>query len=132
MIYLLDTHTFLWAAITPSRLSEKAGSIISDRTQEVQISAVSFWEIALKYALGKLELKGVQPEQMPDVAVDLGLTICLLEPSDAASVHLLPRRAHKDPFDRMLVWQCIRQRRALLSTDHDLKQYEGAGLQIVW
>ena len=132
MIYLLDTHTFLWAAIQPAHLSAKAGAIISDRSQEVQVSVVSFWEIAIKHALGKLELHGVQPEQMPEVAEDLGLTICALEAADAASSHLLFKTAHKDPFDRMLVWQCIRQRMTLLSADHDLKQYETSGLRLLW
>ena len=132
MIYLLDTHAFLWSAIQPANLSAKAGTIISDRSQDVQVSVVSFWEIAIKYALGKLELHGVQPEQMPEVAGELGLTICALEASDAASSHLLPKAAHKDPFDRMLVWQCIRQRMTLLSADHDLKQYETSGLHLLW
>src|SRR5437867_2388525 len=115
MIYLLDTHAFLWTAAKPSSLSEKAMAIISDRTQDVQISVVSFWEIALKSALGKLVLEGVQPDQMPQIADDLGLMICPLDPSDAASFHRLPRRAHRDPFDRMLVWQSIRRGMGLLS-----------------
>lgn len=132
MTYLLDTHTFLWAAIQPAHLSAKASAIILDRRQEVQVSVVTFWEIGIKHALGKLELQGVQPEQMPEVAEDLGLTICPLEASDAASVHRLPKTAHKDPFDRMLVWQCIRQRMTLLSADHDLKPYETSGLHLLW
>ena len=132
MIYLLDTHAFLWAAIQPANLSVKARTIISDRSLEVQVGVVSFWEIAIKHALGKLELHGVRPEQMPEVAEDLGLTICTLEASDAASSHLLPKAAHKDPFDRMLVWQCIRQRMTLLSADHDLQQYETSGLRLLW
>jgi PIN domain nuclease of toxin-antitoxin system len=132
MTYLLDTHTFLWAAIQTANLSAKANAIISDRSQEVQVSVVTFWEIGINYALGKLELQGVQPEQMPEVAEDLGLTICPLEAADAASVHLLPKTAHKDPFDRMLIWQCIRQRMTLLSADHDLKQYETSGLHLLW
>ncbi len=132
MTYLLDTHAFLWAAIQPTHLSTKACAIISDRNQEVQVSVVSFWEIAIKHALGKLELEGVQPEAMPEVAEDLGLTICALEAPDAASSHLLRKAAHKDPFDRMLVWQCIRQRMTLLSADHDLRQYESSGLRLLW
>jgi len=132
MTYLLDTHTFLWAIIQPANLSAKASALISDRSQEVQVSVVMFWEIGIKHALGKLELQGVQPEQMPKVAEDLGLTICPLEASDAASIHLLAKTAHKDPFDRMLIWQCIRQRMTLLSADHDLKQYETSGLNLLW
>ncbi len=132
MIYLLDTHAFLWAAIQPARLSAKARAIISNRNQDVQVGVITFWEIAIKHALGKLGLYGVQPEQMPSVATDLGLTICVLDSSDAASSHLLPKTAHKDPFDRMLIWQCIRQRMTLLSADRDLRQYEASGLHLLW
>ena len=132
MIYLLDTHTFLWAAIQPASLSPKAAAIISDRSHDVQVSVVSFWEISIKHGLGKLELQGVRPEQMPEVAEDLGLEICPLGASDAASLHLLPKMAHKDPFDRMLVWQCLRGRMILLSADLDLKQYERSGLHLLW
>lgn len=48
------------------------------------------------------------------------------------SVHLLPRTAHKDPFDRMLIWQCLRQRMTLMSADRDFKQYEKLGLRLLW
>lgn len=132
MTYLLDTHTFLWTAIQPAELSVKARAIISDRGQDVQVSVVTFWEIGIKHALGKLELEGVLPEEMPEVAEVLGLTVYPLEASDAASVHLLPRTAHKDPFDRMLIWQCLRQRMTLISADRDFKQYEKLGLRLLW
>lgn len=132
MTYLLDTHTFLWAAIRPANLSAKARAIISDRGQDVQVSVVTFWEIGIKHALGKLELQGVQPEQMPEVAEELGLASCPLEASDAASIHRLLKTAHKDPFDRMLIWQCIRQGMTLVSADHDFKPYETSGLHLLW
>lgn len=53
----LVPHAFLSAAIRPTNLSAKAGAIISDRSQEVEISVVSFREIALKHAFGEGSLK---------------------------------------------------------------------------
>ena len=62
MTYLLDTHSFLWAIFVPEKLSRSARETIRDQENEVAVSVVTFWEISLKYALGKLDLVKVKPE----------------------------------------------------------------------
>lgn len=129
---LLDTHTFLWAAMRPERLSRHVRAIILDTANDIHVSVVTFREVSLKFALGKIELQGTTPQELPDAARQMGFTLLALAPQDAATFHQLPRFQHKDPFDRMLVWQSIRQNLTLLSKDPDLRQYQPHGLCVLW
>ena len=129
---LLDTHTFLWVAMRPEQLSRHARATILDAANDVHVSVVTFWEVSLKFALGKIELQGTTPEELPKVAIQMGFTLLALAPQDAATFYQLPRFQHKDPFDRMLVWQSICQHLTLLSKDPDLRQYQAHGLRVLW
>jgi PIN domain nuclease of toxin-antitoxin system len=129
---LLDTHTFLWAAMEPEKLSRQAREAILDAANDIHVSVVTFWEVSLKFALGKIELQGITPEELPDAAIQMGFTLLTLAPQDAATFYQLPRFQHKDPFDRMLVWQSICQHLTLLSKDPDLRQYQPHGLRVLW
>ena len=129
---LLDTHTFLWAAMRPEQLSHHARVTILDTANDIHVSVVTFWEVSLKFALGKIELQGTTPEELPDAAIQMGFTLLTLAPQDAATFYQLPRFQHKDPFDRLLVWQCICQNLTLLSKDPDLRQYQPHGLRVLW
>jgi PIN domain nuclease of toxin-antitoxin system len=129
---LLDTHTFLWTAMSPEKLSRHARAAIRNATNDIHVSAVTFWEVSLKFALGKIELEGITPEELPDAARQMGFTLLALAPQDAATFHQLPRLQHKDPFDRMLIWQSICQRLTLLSKDPEFRQYQSYGLQVLW
>lgn len=131
-VYVLDTHALIWAAISPNRLSSKARRLISDPSNAVAVSAISFWEISLKHALGKLALTGCTPEDLPPAAQQMGFDLLPLDAETSASFHRLPRLGHKDPFDRMLIWQCIRQDAVLVSKDSALKEYASLGLKSVW
>ena len=132
MIALLDTHSFLWAVIEPERLSSKLRRTIADPANEIHLSTVSFWEISLKFALGKLELSGCTPDDLVRIARDMGLDIVAPSAEEAAGFHRLPRKAHKDPFDRMLIWQCLQRDWAFLSRDRALDDYRALGLKTVW
>jgi PIN domain nuclease of toxin-antitoxin system len=57
MIYLLDTHAFIWATLDTARLSGDVKEIIANRDNEIFVSTVTFWEIALKQASKKLRLR---------------------------------------------------------------------------
>lgn len=132
MNYLLDTHAFLWAAMTPGKLSREVKTALGEPANDIHVSAVSFWELSLKFALGKIELSGVTPGELPRAARDMGFSILELAPEDAATFHELPRLEHKGPFDRILVWQAIRQELTLVSKDSALREYESRGLTILW
>ena len=129
---LLDTHAFLWAAFSPDKLSAKAREAICSAENQVYISSVSFWEISLKYTLGKIELSNCSPADMPDIATQMGIEIIQLGATETASFYQLPKVAHKDPFDRMIIWQAIQQQRILVSKDANFPEYRQFGLKVFW
>ena len=129
---LLDTHSFIWTLLDTDKLSRKAVSVIKDSENEISVSSISFWEISLKYSLGKLELEGLTPEELPELALKTRLEIIALTAKESASFHHLPRFHHKDPFDRMLVWQAIKRNYHLISIDQDLDCYSEYGLRRFW
>ena len=131
MKYLIDTHIFLWSLFTPEKISRTAARILKDPGNRILVSAITFWEISLKYSLNKLALKGVRPDELPEYANRLSYDILGLSAEDAASFYHLPRISHKDPFDRMLIWQAIREKMVLISKDSKISAYESLGLKIL-
>jgi PIN domain nuclease of toxin-antitoxin system len=132
MNLLLDTHGFLWSLFTPEKLSKAALREITSPDNEVGVSVVTFWEISLKFALGKLELTGVKPEELPVFADRMNLETVPITPDEASSFYKLPRLSHKDPFDRMIICQAIQRRMTLISKDRDFTAYRKFGLRTFW
>ena len=132
MKLLLDTHAFLWAAFSPRKLSARARSALIDHDNVVAVSSLSFWEISLKFSLGKITLEGCAPDELPRVAQEMQFAIVQAYANDMASFQALPRTAHKDPFDRMIIWQAIRQGHALVSKDGHFAAYRPHGLTVWW
>lgn len=132
MSYLLDTHSFLWAVFSPEKLSRRARTAIADTSSAVCLSSITLWEISLKFALGKLTLENASPEDLVTVAKDMGLALISPSAEESASFHRLPRAPHRDPFDRMLVWQAIQRQLVLVTKDRALPAYRDAGLKTLW
>lgn len=132
MTYLLDTHALLWSIMETDKLSDKARSIIETPEHRILVSVISFWEISLKYALGKLELGHVQPEDFPAICEKMRLEILSLDAEQCATYHKLVKTTHKDPFDRMLIWQAKSLNIPILSKDDQLKQYTSEGISVIW
>ncbi len=133
MKLLLDTHALLWAIIAPEQLSPTARAAITDPGTQVAVSAVSFWEIAIKSALGKLTLNGTTPEALVDAAQQQGFDLLPLDPRLAASFTKLPiDPQHRDPFDRMLIWQAISLGSTLVSRDRKISSNQQTGLSVLW
>ncbi len=132
MSYLLDSHTFIWAVLDRKKLSDNVLCLLEDATHRVFISSVSFWELSLKHRLGKLDLTGVSPEELPILAQKSGFDFLPLTPSEAAGYHLLEADWHRDPFDRMLIWQAITHDLTLLSKDNTVGLYRSVGLKQLW
>jgi len=129
---LLDTHVFLWAVFAPKKLSADTRALIQNINNVLLLSTISFWEISLKYARGKLELHGCSPEDLLGVASSMHLELLQPSPDELASFHRLPRVAHKDPFDRLIIWQALQNKLILISGDQRLSDYESLGLKVIW
>lgn len=103
---LLDTHVFLWAVSSPETLAIEARRAISDRANDVEISAAVAWEIAIKHASGKLTLP-----LSPSAFVSAGLALLGATPLAITTEHALAIGAlpdvHRDPFDRIMIAQAL-------------------------
>ncbi|MDJ0753010.1 MAG: type II toxin-antitoxin system VapC family toxin [Ardenticatenaceae bacterium] len=132
MIYLLDTHIVLWSLFEPVKLAEPIRQILENETDTKLISGVNMWEISLKYSLGKLELGDTDPGEVFDTLLEAGFEVAELESRLLATYHQLPRREdHRDPFDRLLIWQAITNGYTLISHDKKIEQYRRDGLRLV-
>lgn len=129
--YLLDTHSFLWSIWQPEKLGLQAAAVLENSETQVFVSSITFWEVSLKYSLGKLIL-GCKPDQLLAIADEMGFTTLGLTAQEAALSYQLPRLAHKDPFDRMLIWQAISKNMILISKDSQFSHYQQHGLQVCW
>lgn len=130
MIYLLATHYMLWSITDSKKLSLKAKEVITNPENTIIVSAVSFWEVSLKYSLGKLEITGFAPEELPEACLKTGFTIAKLSAQDSGSYHKLKAKYHKDPFDRMLIWQAIQNNYSMITADINVKKYVSEGLKV--
>lgn len=131
MKYLLDTHYLLWAVADTKKLSKKIKGIIRSPENQIIISTISFWEVSLKSSLGKLRITGFSPEDLPDACDQVGFTIEPLGSAESSSYHQLKATYHKDPFDRMLIWQAICNEYTFISADENVKKYVSEGLRIL-
>lgn len=132
MNYLLDTHTLLWSLISVKKLSAKAKKILLNPGNQIYASAVSLWEISLKYLSGKLDLHGIKPDDLLSKIKESGFEPINLSIETAITFYRLPRKKNHDPFDRMLTWQAIKEKFILLSKDKELDEFKSAGLERVW
>ncbi|MCP1381336.1 type II toxin-antitoxin system VapC family toxin [Runella salmonicolor] len=132
MSYLLDTHTLIWAITEPQKLSATAKKVLINSENEILVSAVSFWEISLKYSIGKLTLEGYMPEDFPTAAIATGFKVIPLTAETTSTYHRLKASYHRDPFDKMLIWQAIQHNFTLISCDENVHKYESEGLKVIW
>ncbi len=132
MKYLIDTHVLLWVLFEPTRISAHARRIIENPESDVHVSALSFWEIALKFQIGKLELKNCVPDDLPLQTERMGIQILPMDAGLLSSSYHLPLDKHKDPFDRLLAWHAIQKGLILITKDKAFDEYLSAGLKTGW
>ena len=130
MTYLLDTHYMLWTVADTKKLSKNIKELISDPDNTIIVSAVSFWEVSLKRSVGKLNVEGFAPEVLPKACKQMGLEIEVLSVENCSTYHQLKATYHKDPFDRMIIWQAICNNYTLISVDSNVKKYTSEGLKV--
>lgn len=118
MRLLLDTHALLWWLADDPALSEAAREAIASPANEVFVSAVSAWEIAIKVALGKLTVPGdLEGAIAAEGFQPLPFTI-----QHALMAGALPRHDN-DPFDRALVAQATAESCTLVTRDSRITLY---------
>ena len=116
---LLDTHIALWAVTDDPRLSEIARDMIADPGNEVFISVVAVWEIAIKHAIRRrLSAMPVSAATALNDFVAAGYHLLDIIPTHVLALEALPA-LHGDPFDRLMVAQALNAPMRLLT--HDIR-----------
>ena len=108
---------------SPDRLSNSARAVLVSPEHQLFLSAVSSWEIAIKYALGKLKLPKAPSELVPALMERTGVRGLPIEHAHALAVWSLPPH-HRDPFDRLLVAQATVERLTILTSDREIGRYD--------
>lgn len=130
MNILVDTHYLLWAFLDVEKIKPSVYSELLNEENTIFYSQASLWEISIKHRLGKIVLKNLTPEEFY-AEVDASFFQCKkLENIDLVSFYKLPIE-HRDPFDRLLIWQCIQSDLVFASVDHEIEKYKKYGLKIL-
>lgn len=126
MRVLLDTVAFLWAVISPERLSHPAMSALTDKSAVREISAISLSEIAIKASRGKL---GISRDDVRQGISDLQLRVLPYSAQHALELFSLPPH-HADPFDRQIIAQAIAEGIPVVTADEAFGLYKG--VRVIW
>ena len=126
MRLLLDTAVLIYAVESPERLSRRAAAVLRSTENELELSAVSLAEIAIKAALGKLKLSAATARQ---AVQDLDLRILPHTAEHAFQLFDLPRH-HGDPFDRQIIAQALSEKIAVITSDEKFSLYKG--IKVIW
>ena len=126
MRYLIDTCTLIWLATEPDKLSETARKILQNAENDILVSTVSAWELALK----KEDI--IQTDNLEKFVKQACLRhqLTLISPSlsHGCKVKELPFH-HKDPFDQLLIATCIVEKIPLITADKKIALYD---IKTIW
>ena len=128
MRLLLDTCTFLWLYTDNDKVSKAAAAAFLHPENERFLSAVSAWEIATKYSLGKLPLPRTPEYYIAEAREKSGVPSLPHDEESAFQSARLPR-IHRDPFDRMLVAQAMVHGLVIVTSDESIARY---GVRVLW
>ncbi len=124
MRLLLDTHIVEWSLNGDTKLPAKAAHLIREPTNEIVISVVVLWEIAIKRRLSRSGPGGFShsAEETHRLLLRGGAEILPVTPDHTFAVEHLPP-LHRDPFDRLLVAQALSEPLRLVTHDPQLAAY---------
>lgn len=127
MNLLLDTHALIWLGENSPKLSETARLAIESAANTKYISVATFWEISIKFSLGKLQLTKSLAEIIQEIEASEAVVLMIL-PTHTLHLQTLPF-LHRDLFDRMLVAQAMVEDFTLVSKE---ELFDGYGVKRVW
>ncbi len=128
MRVLLDTNSLIWFLTAPSHLSAVARRTIAPTEQEILVSLVSLWELAIKIGKGNLPRVGSSIQQVLREMSEQSLEVLPVRIPHLLRLERLPH-LHKDPFDRLLIAQALEENLPVVTTDRIFSAY---GVHVIW
>ena len=122
MKLLLDTHVALWVVSEPDALTVGAREAITG-AEEIHLSVVSPWELVIKSALGKIDLRRPVEFIVKELEREFGAESLGVSLAHVLEVGRLPPH-HGDPFDRLLIAQARVEGLTVVTRDHVFAQYD--------
>lgn len=119
MKIIIDTHIFLWALASPSRIGEEKLQKLESPANIIYVSSITIAELMIKASVGKLKID-FDPVEM---AFQSGFELFDFTGQHALLLQSLPLH-HKDPFDRMLISQSIVDKIPIMTDDCKFKLYD--------
>jgi PIN domain nuclease of toxin-antitoxin system len=130
MKILIDTHYLIWSFLDTGKIKHKVYNELLSENNKVYYSQASLWEISIKYNLGKIILNNLTPDELNNEIENSFLQCRKLENDELATFYKLPIE-HRDPFDRLMIWQCIQSDLTFASVDSEVEKYIKYGLRIL-
>ena len=128
MNLLFDTHSFIWWADEPTKLSRAALAALENENNRLFVSDVSIWEMQIKVQLGKIKLKLLLQDLLESQQRDNAVEILSITTEHILALNNLPFH-HKDPFDRLLIAQGIVEDFTIVTVDSALSAYPA---KVLW
>lgn len=127
MHLLLDTHTFIWFLNGDNQLHPFIKKEIANSSNRCYLSIAGIWEIAIKFSLNKIELKG-EFSEIEIFLSDTDITLVPIRFEHVQSLLQLPLH-HRDPFDRIIISQGITENLTIATKDKNFKSYN---VKTIW
>ena len=131
MRYLIDTHTLIWYTEANKQLSLNACLLIDDPNNDIFVSMISFYEIAIKINIGKLDSTTTLAKFYKDTSVN---EIQILPINEIYLTHYLTLPLftnHKDPFDKLIIATAMEEHLTIITTDKKFILYNEL-VDIIW
>jgi PIN domain nuclease of toxin-antitoxin system len=125
MKYLLDTHTWIWWHMNPSKLSKKVKQLISktDKYDELLLSEISPWEFCKLIEKNKIGIS-CNPEDWLKTALNMPkFRLVELSPNIAYRSTVLPQPFHIDPSDQIIVATAREENAVIITKDKRIHEY---------
>jgi PIN domain nuclease of toxin-antitoxin system len=126
--FLFDTSVWLWSLSAPRKIGREGLSVLGRSDVEFYFSAVTSWEIAIKWSLGKLLLPKPPEIYVPKRMADQRILPLPITHRHTLAVSKLPAH-HGDPFDRLLIAQAQAEGMGILTADQAFRLYD---VEILW
>ncbi|PWS33667.1 type II toxin-antitoxin system VapC family toxin [Pedobacter paludis] len=122
MNLLLDTHIVIWFITSDKNLSKTIKTQIEDPENKCFISIASYWELSIKYSLGRIDLNAAL-EKIFDIIEESGFEILPITLTHILKLQQL-EHIHNDPFDRIIIAQATVEKLTLVSKDAYFPSYQ--------
>ena len=125
MKYLIDTQILIWFQLSSDKLSKKSIDLLLDVSNEILVSQVTLFELAIKQKIGKLPELDVPIEQVIALIRKDNFKVLNIHDKHISAYSQIPLLSdHRDPFDRLILATAFSENISIISADEKFRAYE--------